>query len=45
MLYHLKEDIGQKHDVSAEHPELVEEMTALLKKLRKQGYSAPRLEK
>ncbi len=45
MLYHLKEDIGQKHDVSAEHPELVEEMTELLKKLRKQGYSAPRLEK
>jgi arylsulfatase A len=43
MLYNLKTDIGQRHDVSAEHPEKVESMTALLEKIRRQGYSAPRI--
>jgi arylsulfatase A len=44
MLYNLKTDIGQRHDVSTEHPEKVESMTALLEKIRRQGYSAPRIE-
>ena len=44
-LYNLKEDIGQKNDLAAEHPEKVQEMTALLAKIREQGYSPPRLHK
>ena len=32
MLYHLKEDQGQQHEVSAEHPERVEQMVELLKR-------------
>ncbi|MGC6426898.1 MAG: sulfatase family protein [Akkermansiaceae bacterium] len=44
-LYNLKEDIGQKNDLAEKHPEKVKEMTALLMKIREQGYSAPRLEK
>ena len=31
MLYNLKEDIGQRHDVSDKHPERVQQMTARLK--------------
>ena len=44
-LYHLKIDIAQKHNVAAEHPERVAGLQALLKKIREQGYSAPRLAK
>jgi len=44
-LFNLKEDIGQRNDVAADHPEKVKAMQALLKKIREQGYSAPRLEK
>jgi arylsulfatase A len=44
-LYDLENDLGQKHNVAAEHPERVTELQALLKKIREQGYSAPRLEK
>lgn len=44
-LYNLKIDIAQKHNVAAEHPERVAELQALLKKIREQGYSAPRLAK
>ncbi|MDB4409135.1 sulfatase-like hydrolase/transferase, partial [Akkermansiaceae bacterium] len=44
-LYNLKEDIGQRNDLAAKHPEKVKQMTELLTKLRKQGYSAPRLDK
>jgi arylsulfatase A len=44
-LFHLKEDIGQRNDVAADHPEKVKSMQALLAKIRKQGHSAPRLAK
>jgi arylsulfatase A len=44
-LFNLKEDIGQRNDIAAKHPEKVKEMQALLKKIREQGYSAPRLAK
>jgi arylsulfatase A len=43
-LYHLVSDIGQKMDVGGEHPDKVKELTALLEKIRAQGFSAPRLE-
>jgi len=42
-LYNLKEDVGQRRNLAASHPEKVEQMQKLLKKLRKQGYTAPRL--
>ena len=42
-LYNLKEDIGQKHNVAAENAGKVAELQALLKTIREQGYSAPRL--
>lgn len=42
-LFHLKQDIGQLHDVTGEHPGKVAELRALLKNIRAQGHSAPRL--
>ena len=42
-LFHLKKDIGQRDDLAAKHPEKVKSMEAALKKIREQGYSAPRL--
>lgn len=42
-LYNLKTDLSQKHNVAAGQPERVAELKALLKKIRDQGYSAPRL--
>lgn len=44
-LYHLSEDLGQSKDLASQHPEKVVELQALMKKIREQGYSAPRLEK
>ncbi len=44
-LFNLVEDIGQRDDVAAKHPEKVKAMRALLKKIREQGHSAPRLAK
>ncbi|VGO18923.1 sulfatase family protein [Pontiella sulfatireligans] len=44
-LYNLKSDIGQRNNVSAQHPEKVQELKALLKKIREQGYSSPRIGK
>lgn len=44
-LYNLKTDLAQKHNVAAEHAERVTELQALLKKIREQGHSAPRLTK
>jgi arylsulfatase A len=44
-LYNLKTDLAQKHNVAADHPERVSELKALLKKIREQGHSAPRLAK
>ncbi len=43
-LYNLKEDVGQRRNLAANHPEKVEQMQQLLMKLRMQGYTAPRLE-
>ncbi|GHC58639.1 sulfatase family protein [Roseibacillus persicicus] len=44
-LYNLKEDIAQRHNLAAKNPEKVAEMKAEMKKIREQGYSAPRLKK
>mgnify|MGYP005836832337 FL=1 len=38
-LYHLGQDPGETKDVSAEHPEVVAEMKALLDRYRQGGYS------
>ncbi len=42
-LYNLKEDIGQRRNLAAGHPDKVAQLQALLKKIRAQGHSAPRL--
>lgn len=44
-LFNFKEDPGQRKDLATENPEKVKELRALLKKIREQGYSAPRLAK
>lgn len=44
-LFNLKDDIGQRNDLAAKHPEKVKAMLASLKRIREQGYSAPRLAK
>ena len=43
-LYDLKQDIGQKNNLAKNQPEKVKELQSLLKKIRQQGFSAPRLE-
>jgi arylsulfatase A len=43
-LYDLKKDPGQRNNVAADHPGTVAAMRALLKRLRDQGHSAPRLD-
>ncbi|MFH1717689.1 MAG: sulfatase-like hydrolase/transferase [Planctomycetota bacterium] len=40
-LYDLKSDIGEKHNVASEHPEVVREMAALLRKIRADGHTRP----
>jgi arylsulfatase A-like enzyme len=40
-LYDLKNDLAEKHNVAAEHPELIKELTALLKKIRDDGRTRP----
>ncbi len=42
-LYNLKEDIGQRNDLSQQQPAKVKELQALLQTIREQGHSAPRL--
>jgi arylsulfatase A len=42
-LYNLREDLGQRHNLAKEHPDKVTELRALLKQIRDQGHSAPRL--
>ena len=42
-LYNLREDLGQRHNLAEKHPDKVTELRALLKKIRDQGHSAPRL--
>lgn len=41
-LFNLKEDIGQDHDVSGQHPDKVAELRTLLQTIRDRGHSAPR---
>ncbi len=43
-LYDLAKDPGQRKNLAAEQPEAVAELRALLKKIREQGHSAPRLD-
>ena len=40
-LYNLKEDLGEKNNVAVEHPEIVKELAALLKKIRNDGRTRP----
>jgi arylsulfatase A len=40
-LYNLKNDLGEKHNIATEHPEIVKELSALLKKIRNDGRSRP----
>lgn len=42
-LYNLKEDIQQRHNLAAQNHERVQAMQALLKQIREQDFSAPRL--
>jgi arylsulfatase A len=42
-LYHLRDDLGQRHNLARDKPGKVSELQALLTKIRDQGYSAPRL--
>ncbi|MFP6881802.1 MAG: arylsulfatase [Roseibacillus sp.] len=44
-LFNLKEDLGQHHNLIAKHTGKAKELRSLLKKIREQGYSAPRLVK
>jgi arylsulfatase A-like enzyme len=41
-LYDLSTDLGEKHNVAPAHPEIVEELSALLKKIRSDGRTRPR---
>ena len=40
-LYHLRDDPGETNNLYAEHPEVVERLSALLNRYREQGYSRP----
>jgi arylsulfatase A-like enzyme len=40
-LYNLTSDIGEKNNVASEHPDIVAELSALLKKIRTDGRSRP----
>jgi hypothetical protein len=40
-LYNLKNDIGEKHNIASEHPEIVKELANLLKKIRNDGHTRP----
>ena len=42
-LYNLAVDLGQRHNVAGEHPATVAELQQMIRKIRDQGYSAPRL--
>ncbi|MCU0797382.1 MAG: arylsulfatase [Akkermansiaceae bacterium] len=42
-LYNLREDLGQRHNLADKHPDIVTRLSSLLKKIRNQGHSAPRL--
>ena len=40
-LYNLKSDIGERHNLASNHPEVVRELAALLKKIRNDGHTRP----
>ena len=40
-LYNLRDDLGEKHNVASEHPEVVKEMAGLLKKIKDDGRTRP----
>ena len=40
-LYNLKNDLGEKHNLAAEHPEVVKELATLLKKIIEDGRTRP----
>jgi len=40
-VYDLQTDLGEKHNVAAEHPDIVEKLSARLKKIRNDGRSRP----
>lgn len=42
-LFHIQEDMGQGKNLIEQNPEKAAELSALMKKLREQGHSAPRL--
>ncbi|MFC7338673.1 arylsulfatase [Haloferula chungangensis] len=43
-LYNLKEDLGQRHNLAAKHPEKVAQLQARLKEIRASDHTAPRLD-
>jgi len=43
-LYNLKDDLGQRRNLAGKHPEKVAELQSLLRTIREQGHSAPRLQ-
>jgi arylsulfatase A-like enzyme len=40
-LYNLNDDIGEKHNIASDHPQIVKELAALLKKIRNDGHTRP----
>ena len=44
-LFNVSKDLGQLSNIRAQHPEKAKSLEALMKKIREQGYSAPRLNK
>ena len=40
-LYDLRNDLGEKRNLAKEHPQLVEEMATLLKKIKADGRTRP----
>jgi len=42
-LFHIENDIGQRHNVIEQNPEKAAQLAELLQQIREQGYSAPRL--
>lgn len=44
-LFDLKTDLSQRNNLASKEPEKVKELQALLKKIREQGHSAPRLKR
>jgi arylsulfatase A-like enzyme len=40
-LYNLADDIGERKNIAAQHPEIVKEMTSVLQQVREQGRSRP----